>query len=274
MHWKAELAKAEADAWLDLNRGWDKGLPAEPRDTRMIGRSLLPVQPKGTWQGRQPGTCNSSPLPWWRQAKSVAPQWEEVTELHRVLIQDQDHRMARATPATLAQRAAQEANSNQAPPLQVLTGSARRMATPPGAPAGYQTPRDHRDPAGLKWWNLARPQAVNEMAHHGRLRDLTVTFGQRVPSALTLDLMVGSSGKSWHFWDGPIHSVKTDEMVDPQWKSRLASNEMEGWLVLHLTAKEVEALRARAAGEAQPDRCARATLTRAQAKAKDALALY
>ena len=37
IHPRRALAQAEADAWLDLNNDWAKGLPAEVRDTTMRG---------------------------------------------------------------------------------------------------------------------------------------------------------------------------------------------------------------------------------------------
>ena len=59
-----------------------------------------------------------------------------------------------------------------------------------------------------------------------------------------------------------------DEPTDDSRASEMAAAELREWLVLHLTAKEVEALELRANGEPVPDRH---VLARAQRKAQAAL---
>lgn len=63
-HWKAELAAAEAAAWLKENAGWAKGLPAEVEGVKLKGTGAEPRNVPG-WDE----------LPWWRMdgAKVGAP---------------------------------------------------------------------------------------------------------------------------------------------------------------------------------------------------------
>lgn len=40
-HWKAELAAAEAAAWLQAHAGWDAGMPAELPGLKEVSKAEL-----------------------------------------------------------------------------------------------------------------------------------------------------------------------------------------------------------------------------------------
>lgn len=47
-NWKAELAQAEAAAWLKAHKGWDAGMPAELPGLKEVPNAELP-SPR--WRG-------------------------------------------------------------------------------------------------------------------------------------------------------------------------------------------------------------------------------
>jgi len=252
------LAEAEAAAWLDLHRDWAKGLPAEVATCQTRGRSCAPAELQGHWRDRQPGQCSSSPLPWWRQAGSEAGRWSELAAYDGL---DDSERVLALSAAQLARRAAQE-KQQLAPTLERVSGVRRRLAQAIRTPEGYATPAS-RD--AISWSSFSRRQALCEVERGGSLRQTTPVLGERVSAALGYDTRVDGYRRR----TGVLQSFAEVDAVDNRWQEQLAAAELQDWLVLHLTAKEVEALGQRAHGEAVTDRH---TLARAQRKAQEALA--
>lgn len=257
-HPRRALAEAEAAAWLDLHRDWAKGLPAEVATCSVSGRGPAPVEQKDDWRTRQPGQCSSSPLPWWRQAGSEAGRWSELTAYDGL---DDSERVLGLSAAQLAHRAAQ-AQQQLAPTLERVSGARRRLSQAQRTPEGYSTPAS-RDVIG--WSSFSRRQALGEVERSGALRQTTPVLGERVSAALGYDTRVDGYRRR----TGVLQNFAEVDAIDNRWQEQLAAAELQGWLVLHLTAKEVEALEQRAHGEAVTDRH---TLARAQRKAKEALA--
>lgn len=258
-HPRRALAEAEAAAWLDLHRDWAKGLPAELATCSVSGRGPAPAEQATPWRERNPGTCDSSPLPWWRQSSTEAGRWSELAATDGM---DNSKRALALSAAQLAQRAAQ-ARSHPLATLERLSGTHRRMSQPVRLPEGYTTPAS-RDT--LRWSSLARRNALLE-ASKGALKQTTPVLGERVPAALRYDSKVDGYRRS----RGVVQSFAEVDATDTCWQEQLSAAELKQWLVLHLTAKETEALEQRAYGEAQSDRSGQ-TLARAQRKAQAAVA--
>lgn len=92
-HIRRALAESEAAAWLELHRDWCRGLPAEVRDTTVIGQEtpargdgrVLPwYRVDGAWVGapaprqeasadRSPRGHHSHPLQGWGESVASAP---------------------------------------------------------------------------------------------------------------------------------------------------------------------------------------------------------
>lgn len=252
------LAQSEADAWLDLHRDWAKGLPAEVATCQTRGRSCLPTELNGDWRERQPGHCDSSPLPWWRQARTEAGRWSELSGLDST---DDSERVQSLSAAQLAHRAAQE-QQQQLATIERISGARRRLAQPLRAPIGYATPAS-RD--AISWSSFSRRQALGELERSGALKQTTPLQGERVPASLGYDTRVDGYRRR----TGVLQSFAEVDTIDNRWQQQLAADELQGWLVLHLTEKEVEAIEQRAHGEAVTDRH---TLARAQRKAQAAMA--
>jgi hypothetical protein len=259
-HPRRALAEAEAAAWLDLHRDWAKGSPAEVATCSVTGRGPAPIELQGNWRDRQAGHCNSNPLPWWRQASSESSRWSEVSAYDGL---DDSERVLGLSAAQLAHRAAQ-GQSQLAPTLERVNGSRRRLSQEQRTPEGYITPAS-RD--AISWSSLSRRQALSEVAKAGQLKQTTPVQGERVSAALGYDSRVDGYRRR----AGVLQNFAEVDAADTRWQEGLAVAELQGWLVLHLTAKEVEALEQRAHGEAVADRH---TLARAQRKAQEALAAH
>ena len=258
-HPRRALAEAEAAAWLDLHRDWAKGSPAEVATCSVTGRGPAPVELQDDWRDRQPGHCNSNPLPWWRQASSESSRWAEVSAYDGL---DDSERVLGLSAAQLAHRAAQ-GQSQLAPTLERVNGSRRRLSQEQRTPEGYSTPAS-RDT--LRWSRSSKVTALAEAAS-GVLRQTTPVLGEKVPAALGYDRRADGLRRR----TGVLQNFAEVDAIDNRWQEGLALSELQGWLVLHLTAKEVEALEQRAHGEAVADRH---TLARAQRKAQEALAAH
>lgn len=250
MHWKAELAKAEADAWLELNRGWDKGLPAEPRGVKVLTTQQVRTaeaelaEKRATGELPQSAGHQGAGQPWWR---TVAREQRAAA----------DYRTAPATAQQLAHRAGQEAHY----PAATLTRG--RLFLAPPAPAGVvmdrtcarvlAMPRGQRL-ADTTWVLGHEPKRrLKTAADRLRAQQLTVT-GQ--PHWLQTLGAAAKGRLQCLSWDAPVAApagttdgvnddpttaldqaevltVDTDTVA-----SSLAAAELAAWVELNLTPSE------------------------------------
>jgi hypothetical protein len=268
VHPRRALAEAEAAAWLELHADWCRGLPAEVRDTSVIGTETASGDGRSLPWYRMDGAFTGSPAPMGYVPQGLsdwAPGWE--TRL----------RSTRPDPASAHVTAEQirEWDTHQAPAL---------AARPERSPEGTAGRRDRSTwgesaasasitdaPAAGEPMPL-RGRALRAVGRQGteQLRDVTVTLGQRVPASLRYDRRVDGTRRAGVTQAYP----DLDRLgIDTSWMDRLASAELLEWLRLEarLTDRELEALQQRAAGVAQSDRSG-ATLARAQRRALAAMA--
>ena len=246
VHPRRALAEAEAAAWLELHSDWCRGLPAEVRDTSVIGELFHPLIGDG-WTTQ---SWHQAPRPESRRFRSVGTR-EHFGHTFRV------ERMIEA-PAV---RRAPVRDCSTSGPLPTTSG---RLPMPaPGAPLPM------------------RGRALHAVACESteQLRPVTVVMGERVPESLQFrSVPAAGAGGSAEGFAYQRRSGVTQAFADlsghadTSWMDQLAATELLSWLQVEhmLTDREAEALRQRAAGAAQSDRSG-ATLARAQRRASAAL---
>ena len=259
IHPRRALAEAEAAAWLELHADWCRGLPAEVRDTTVIGqetpargdgRSLPWYRIDGSFVGApQPAGYTTQGLSDW------APGWESWYGWG--LSGEQWGSAERRGPSSVVRPASPVSWSE---PRSYRSGWGESAASAPitDAPAA----------------GAPRPLRGRALRAVGRedteqLRPVTVTMGQRVPGAMTYDQHTVDSRR----YATEVYPDLDRLGVDTSWMAQLAETELLEWLRLEagLTALEIESLQQRAAGVAQSDRSG-ATLARAQRRARVAMA--
>jgi hypothetical protein len=260
VHPRRALAEAEAAAWLEEHADWCRGLPAEVRDTSVIGAETTSGDGRSMPWYRMDGAFTGSPAPMGYEPQGLsdwAPGWERWYGWG--LSGDEWGADERRGPAGVVRPAASPAPA---------VGRRDRSGWGESAPSAPITDA----PAAGEGFPF-RGRALRAVGRQGteQLRDVTVVLGQRVPSSLTYDRHVDGTRRS-----GVVQAYgDLDRLgVDGRWMQRLAYDELVSWLRLEaqLTDREIESLERRAAGVAQPTRSDRETLARAQRRARAALA--
>ena len=258
VHPRRALAEAEAAAWLELHSDWCRGLPAEVRDTSVIGTDRPSGDGRDLPWYRLDGSFTGSPAPQGYVPQGLsdwAPGWESWYGWG--LSGDQWGEAERRGPAAPSRPAA---SVRWVQPRRDSSGWGESVASAPitDAPAAGE-------PLPL------RGRALRAVAQQGteQLRPTTVAMGDRVPAAMRYDRRADADsrhqGVTQAFADLSGHA-------DTSWQEQMAAAELLAWLQLEagLTERELEALQCRAARVAQVDRSG-ATLARAQRRARAAL---
>jgi hypothetical protein len=255
VHYRRQLALQEAKAWAEAHQGdalrdkRGRRLPAEIQGVRIKGVSSPSVA-----DGR------TENLPW----RHVA-QGHERSQRTRRLADG-------TTLRTVSPHSSRE------------TG--RKAAPSDGTQAiGYrehegQTPEQVQRETQLEAFG-ARRQAASELARYGGLVPRTIVLGQPLPKSLELSRPVSRQTRVVRLsaldrvqedsYTGQTTTTRyADSLADRTRLQRLAAQELEEALVLHLTEKETRALKLRAEGLPQ-DGGKVETLRRAQRKAQAAL---
>jgi hypothetical protein len=264
MHWKAELAKAEADAWLELNRGWDKGLPAEPRGVKVLTTQQVRAAEAELAEKRAKGE-----LPEVNDYQGAGqPWWRTVAREQRVAA---DYRTAPATAQQLAHRAGQEAHY---PAATLVRG---RLFLAPPASAGVAMDRTrarvmamprHQRLADTTWVLGHEPKRrLKTAADRLRAQQLTVTgqhhwlqtlgaMANYKLQCVRLDAPVAApAGTSDGVNDDPTTALDQAELMTADAGtalSALAAAELAAWVELNLTTAERTALLADAGQRSSP----------------------
>ena len=235
IHPRRALAESEAAAWLDLHKDWASGLPAEVRDTSIKGELFHAHLGDGT------------DTLWWQSTAS-------------------DLKKAEQKPTSTTPSCAVDSDYDQSLP------TIERRTVQTNCVGNY---------------GIASKPPVRVVARAGteQLKQITPVMGEKVSTSMLFPSVPrqkgnGQSEHSHLFEALDSHRYRTqayaclEGTVDSSWQEQMAAAELISWLRLQaeLTDKEVEALERRAAGMAQPTRSARETLSRAQRKARLALA--
>jgi hypothetical protein len=253
VHPRRALAEAEAAAWLELHSDWCRGLPAEVRDTSVIGADRPSGDGRSLPWYRLDGSFTGSPAPQGYVPQGLsdwAPGWESWYGWG--LSGDQWGEAERRGPAAPSRPAA---SVRWVQPRRDSSGWGESVASAPitDAPAAGE-------PLPL------RGRALRAVAQQGteQLRPVTVAMGDRVPAAMRYDRHLRCATHSMADLSG---------YADTSWQEQMAAAELLAWLRLEagLTERELEALQCRAAGLPQPTRSDRETLARAQRRARAAL---
>ena len=255
VHPRRALAEAEAAAWLERHADWCRGLPAEVRDTSVIGTETTSGDGRSLPWYRMDGAFTGSPAPMGYVPQGLsdwAPGWERWYGWG--LSGDEWGSDERRGPASVV-RPASTPDAREGRRDRSGWGESAVSAPITDAPAAGE-------PLPL------RGRALRAVGREDteQLRDVTVVLGHRVPGAMTYDRHVQYDADRY-----VTHSMADlSGHADTSWMDQLASAELLEWLRLEarLTDRELEALQQRAAGAAVPDRHC---LARAQRRAQAAL---
>jgi hypothetical protein len=256
-HPRRALAQSEADAWLDLHSDWSKGLPADVRDTSVIGevsasgdgRSLPWYRFDGAFvgapgpRGYEPLGLSGSECP--RRITGDEPKRTSTYEgpIHGTATEpvdyaalDHERRIVHDLPADLLVQFSTPAMPLPTIDLQEFPDTSRRAV---------------------------RARAAEDTRQFSAVTSVT---DQRVPSRLTYDQ---HSVDSRRYRTAAYADLSGH--LDHSCPDQLAYDELVAWLRIEAgcTHREVEALERRAAGQPVPDRHC---LIRAQRRAQAALA--
>ena len=256
IHPRRALAEAEAAAWLELHSDWSRGLPAEVRDTSVIGQETTSGDGRSMPWYRMDGAFTGAPQPMGHTTQGLsdwAPGWESWYGWG--LSGDQWGEAERRGPASVVRPSS---------PVAWSQPHRDRGSWGESLPSGDRLPMPEQGaPSPL------RRRALRAMAQESteQLRPVTVVMGQRVPGALTYDRRVEQRGERC-----ATHAMADlSGHADTSWMDDLAAAELLAWLRLEagLTEREIESLQQRAAGVPVTDRHC---LARAQRRARAALA--
>ena len=270
-HPRRAAAQAEADAWLDLHADWAKGLPAEVRDTSVIGDATASGDGRSLPWYRFDGAFVGAPGP-----RDYQPRGLSGAECPRRITGDEPER-------TSTYEGPIHGTATEPVDYAALDHERRIVHDLPREElVEFRTPAMPLPAVELQVFPDTRRRAVRARAAEGtrQFSAATAVMGQPVPLSFQFRSCPipgrtpsgdgfayrRRAGRTQAFGDLSGHA-------DTSWIEQLAAAEFIEWLRIEArcTDKELRALQQRAAGVSQTDRSG-ATLLRARRRALAALA--